>query len=231
MLEIEFVALNKDLKEFLPPPDTAFLPDWLHYLPRYLNKEEEVLEKGYIPSTIKKSQPVLDIIEAGYYIPLPCDVWVDNYGENSISFQWSLESIHLVSQNKADTHKGLPIPPGYYAHSFKWLNPWIVRTPPGYSSLFIHPSYHTHLPFLCSSSIVDTDLYPTPVNFSFFLKHGFDGLIAQGTPMIQVIPFKRDSFKSVISHDEGKYKNLWNKAKTVFFDRYKRFFHSPKTFL
>lgn len=231
MLEIEFIALNKDLLSALTPPHPAISPDWLLGLPNFLNKEAEVLEKGFIPSTIKKSQPVLDVIKSGYHIPLPCDVWVDNYGENSISFQWSLDTIHLVSQNNPDTFKGLPIPLGYYSHSFKWLNPWIVKTPPGYSSLFIHPSFHSNLPFLTMPSIVDTDSYPIPVNFSFFLRQGFDGLIPQGTPMVQVIPFKRDSFKSTISHDDGKYKNLWNKAKTVFFDRYKRFFHSPKTFL
>ena len=231
MLEIEFIALTKDLVNCLPKPFPAKVPDWLHTLSRYTNKEPEVLEKGFIPSTIKNSQPVLDSMTAGYHIPLPCDVWVDNYGENSISFQWSLDTIHLVSQNNPDSVKGMPIPNGYYSHNFKWLNPWIVRTPPGYSCIFQHPAYHLDLPFLCSPVIVDTDEYPTAVNLSFFLKHGFNGLISNGTPMIQVIPFKRIPMKSSISHDDGKYKSLWNKSKTAFFDRYKRFFHKPKTFL
>ena len=68
--------------------------------------------------------------------------------------------------------------------------------------------------------MVDTDKYPIPVHFPFLLKKNFEGLIKQGTPIIQVIPFKRESWKSSYSflkqnehlyrHDKTIGKNLIN---------------------
>lgn len=231
-LPIEFIAPNKDIFEtaFKPFPAKEKMPDWLKDLPRYINKTEEVLSKGFIPSTIKNSVPVLDSIEAGYLIPVPCDVWMDNRGENNLTFQWANDQLAVVSQQVKETHNKLPVPYGYYSYAFKWLNPWIVKTPPGWSCYFTHPTYHTDLPFQTMPQVVDTDRYPTPVNLSFFIKKGFDGLIPMGTPMVQIIPFKRDPFVASFSHDDGKYKNLWSKAKSVFFNRYARFFHSPKSY-
>jgi hypothetical protein len=49
--------------------------------------------------------------------------------------------------------------------------------------------------------------------------------------MVQVIPFKREKFVSSFYYDDGRYKKIWNTAKTVFFDRYKKYFRQPKTFL
>jgi hypothetical protein len=231
-LHIEFIAPNKDLLEIIPKPfpSKEKTPNWLKDMPRYLNKTEEVLSKGFIPSTIKNSIPVLDSIHAGYLIPVPCDVWMDNRGENNLTFQWANDQLAVVSQHVKETHTNLPAPYGYYSYAFKWLNPWIVKTPPGWSCYFTHPAYHSDLPFLSMTQIVDTDKYPTPVNLSFFIKKGFDGLIPMGTPMIQIIPFKRESFVASFSHDDGKYKNLWTKARSVFFNRYSRFFHSPKSY-
>jgi hypothetical protein len=37
------------------------------------------------------------------------------------------------------------------------------------------------------------------------IEKGFEGVIKQGTPLIQVIPFKRESWESeFISHSEGR---------------------------
>ena len=73
---------------------------------------------------------------------------------------------------------------------------WTIKTPPGYSVMISSPVGHNDLPFKCVPAIVDTDKYdaalPTPV----FLKEGFEGVVERGTPMIQVTPFKRESWES-----------------------------------
>jgi hypothetical protein len=81
--------------------------------------------------------------------------------------------------------------------------------------------------------VVDTDEYIAPVNFPFVLNDiNFEGLIPAGTPMAQVIPFKRDSWKMVFGDeektiDQSKVANL---IKTKFFDAYKNSYRKTKEY-
>ena len=52
---------------------------------------------------------------------------------------------------------------------------------------------HRESVFTIMDGIVDTDSYNALVNFPFFLNDwSYEGLIPAGTPMAQVIPFKRE---------------------------------------
>jgi hypothetical protein len=229
---VEFIALKPELLDILEKPynSTKIRPDWFLKSERYIHGEKSIDRNNDPESTIKKCMPVVDGMSAGYHIPLYTDVWVDNKGEKSLSFRWALDDVEAVSFQTPEQHKEYPPLPGHYPSVFKWVNQWIVKTPPGYSCLFLHPMHHD-LPFTCLPAIVDTDKYPAPVNFPFFLKQGFYGLLEKGTPMIQVIPFKREEFKASYSADKkGVFKKTWDKAHTVFFERYQRFFRSSKKY-
>jgi len=231
--KIQFIADTKEMLEVLPRPYPALdkLPDWLCEMPSYYGGEGKgVDEHGDPKTTIKKCMPVFDSMTAGYHIPLHSDVWIDNKGPDDIKIKWAWDTIDVVSMHNRIQYETYPVPDGYYPIGFKWINPWIVKTPPGWSSLFIHPIHYDDLPFKCLTGIVDTDKYPNYVNFIFFMKKNFSGLIPKETPMIQVIPFKRSDFKSEFSYDNGYLKQQWRKAHTVFFDRYKRFFRSHKKY-
>lgn len=232
-VHIEFVAKNKDELEILekPYPSIQNTPSWFKTMPRYIHGHPDVDSYGDPNSTIKKCLPVVDMMGSGYHIPLYSDVWVENAGELNLSFRWSIDSMEVVTSQKAEQHKNYPVPLGYYEPVFKWVNPWIVKTPPGWSTLFLHPQHHEDLPFHSFSALVDTDKHPIPVNFPFFLRKGFDGLIPKGTPLIQVIPFKREKFKAVYKSDEDNFfKRAWDKAHSVFFERYQKHFWSQKTY-
>ena len=82
----------------------------------------------------------------------------------------------------------------------------MIKTPPGYSVLFTHPMNWHYLPFYSLSGVVDTDTYTMPVLFPFMMKNNFEGIIPKGTPVIQIIPFKRDDWKS----------NIYDKVSPVF---------------
>ena len=230
--KIQFIADTKEMLEVLERPYPAIqkLPDWISNIPSYVGGHKGVDEYSDPTSTIKKCMPVFDSITAGYHIPLHSDVWVENKGAEDINIKWSWDTITVVDLQKQEQIQTYPIPDGYYPTVFKWINPWIVKTPPGWSCLFTHPLHSDDLPYKCLPAIVDTDKHPTFVHFPFFLKKSFEGLIQKGTPLIQVIPFKRSDFKSEFSYDTGFFKAQWQKAHTVFFDRYKRFFRSPKKY-
>ena len=230
--KIQFIADTKELLEVLERPYPAIqkLPEWISNMHSYMGGERGVDDFGDPNGTIKKCMPVFDSMTAGYYIPLYSDVWVENGGIENIKFKWSWRSLEVVSVHKSEQHSLYPVPEGYYPHMFKWNSPWIIKTPPGWSCLFTHPMHYDDLPFKCIPAIVDTDKHPTFINFPFFIKKTFNGLIELKTPIIQVIPFKRMNFKSEFSYDHGFLKQQWEKAHAVFFDRYKRFFRSQKKY-
>jgi hypothetical protein len=230
---VKFIASSEDILEIAEKPYPAIqnLPSWFINTDRYSTGEPGIDKHGDPTSTIKKCMPVVDLLGAGYHIPLPSDVWLDNQGEFDMRFRWAIENYQLIVGQEPEQYGNYPTPPGFYIPIYKWANPWIVKTPPGWSSLFLHPSHHGDLPFQCIPAIVDTDKHPTSVNLPFYVRKGFDGLIPKGTPMIQVIPFKRENFKSEFTFDrDNKFKKIWDKAHTVFFERYQKFFWTPKKY-
>jgi hypothetical protein len=76
-----------------------------------------------------------------------------------------------------------------------------MKTPRGWSILVVQPLNRFDLPWTITSGIMDTDQYSTSGNIPFFIREDFDGIIAEGTPIAQVIPFKRQDWKSEIDDD------------------------------
>jgi hypothetical protein len=231
-IKIEFISKSKNLLEILPNPLPAIqnTPKWYDNMPSYVNGKKDINSINKSNSTFKENMPIFDVMTSGYYIPLASDVWVQNENGN-LNFKWAIDNLEIISSHQPEQHSLYPIPDGYMIHIFKWVNPWIIKTPNNYSCLLTHPFHYDDLPFKSLSTIVDTDKYPTPKNFSFLLKKNFEGLIPKGTPLIQVIPFRREKYKSIIHSNSEKYNLMWKKAKTEFFDVYKKFFRSNKTYI
>jgi hypothetical protein len=215
----------------LPQPASKFVPNWYQNMESYINKEKKPTGSGNTDSTIKKCMPVFDAFTAGYIITTPADVWVtikEIDGIKTQYFEWSsysLVAFHAIEQ--APTH------PSKKPYSYpKFMNPWSIKTPKGYSTLFVQP-FHRESVFTILEGVVDTDTYTAAVNFPFVINDpSFEGLIPVGTPMAQVIPFKRDRWKATL----GKQKDLTliaqvtKKLETKFFDRYKTFFWVKKEY-
>jgi len=185
-------------------------------------------------STIKRCMPVFDALTTGYIIPTPCDIFVEKNPDGSTSFNSSLKgymTFHSIIQapyHPENSKKNLnqPIP--------KWKNPWGIETPKGFSCLIINPVHSSNLYFSILEGIVDTDRYTSPTNFPFVLKDPeFEGMIPAGTPLAQVIPFKRSSWKMEMGTEKNLKKVRENRddLSSVFFDRYKRLFWSKKEYL
>jgi hypothetical protein len=171
--------------------------------------------------------PVFDAMTAGYLITTHIDVYV-SIKNNQQYFEWpSLEPVGFHPIEQADKH------PDHNEHSyFKWHNPWSIKTPKGYSTLFVQPMHRESL-FTVLPGIVDTDTYTPPVNFSSVMKDpNFEGLIPKGTPIAQVIPFKREGWEMEIGHKKEfeEQRNITRQIFTEFFDRYKKMFWTPKEF-
>lgn len=218
-----------------PEPASKNIPEWYKELPTYFGDGiKKPIRPDLTTSTIKKCIPVFDAISSGYIIKLGVDVYVepqiDENGKPNPYFQWiSLDAIGFHPIEQVPNH---PSNKGHTVSYPKFINFWSVKTEPGYSCLFITP-LHRDLPFEILPGVVDTDTYTEPVNFPFVLKDiNFEGLIPAGTPIAQIIPFKRDSWKMEYGTESDivQAHSTFAKVRTRFFEGYKTFYWNRKEY-
>jgi len=215
----------KDLLK--PVPAYTMVPDWYKQTDSYVGGDKKPNGEGQTLATIKRCMPVFDAITAGYLILLPADVWVSIKDEQQI-FEWSsfnLISFHPIQQ--------APLHPAKNEHPYaKFNNHWAIKTPKGYSIEIVQPM-HREAVFTILSGVVDTDKYSAPINFPMVINDPkFEGMIAKGTPIAQVIPFKRESWQMEIGDDSDRsdQQNVISELNTRFFDRYKNMFRTIKEY-
>ena len=137
-----------------------------------------------------------DALTAGYQILTNQDIAVEII--NGVpNYSWRQPGVQFVEVSRRTTEMGVPAPAGYSNEHFAWQQPFSLKTPKGYSVLICHPMNRFDLPFMTTSGIVDADGGMQYGSIPFFAKDGWEGIIPAGTPIAQVIPFKRDSWKAV----------------------------------
>ena len=212
-----------------PVPASKMLPEWYKKMPSYSGVKKEFTADG-VNGTIKRCMPVFDMATSGYNIVLPCDVLVTLDALGLPSFTWSIEW-KLVTEHDLIQLSTLKIPDEFIPRAFKWANPWIITTPKGWSTMFLPPSYNDDAVFQILPAIVDTDQFELSVQFPFFLRKGFEGVIKAGTPIAQVIPFKRESWEAEYTTAPAGHKMKTLQKHSRFFEnRYKRTFWNKKEY-
>jgi hypothetical protein len=224
--------LDPSLEE--PIPASKKIPEWYKSISRYIGNEKKPSESGGTSGTVKTCMPVLDSITSGYLILSSSDVYIEKK-DGERYYSWADNNlISFHGQQQATGYPNLENKMGKESIP-KFNNPWIVKTPKGYSCLFITPSHHD-LPFTILPGIVDTDTYFNAVNFPFMPDPDFEGLIPKGTPIAQVLPFRRENWEMSVEHlaDSKKLQKQWQSVSkelsTRFFDRYKKIFWSAKSY-
>jgi hypothetical protein len=177
----------------LPKPSAKYIPDW--YKKTKVNIED-VSTKIQSGKTFKHCVPFLDAISSGYIYELYADLEVEKTA-GFPNLLWRSPEYDMIS-NKQDGSSGMmDIPNGYSSKLYSFNHQLYIKTPPGYSVLITQPFNRTDLPFYALSGIVDTDKSPMfPGGYPIFLKDNFEGIIEKGTPILQIIPFKRERWKS-----------------------------------
>lgn len=214
--------------QFAPVPATRVVPEWYKAMPEYWNGKREVVDTQ-ITHTVKKCVPVWDALTAGYVIRTHVDIQVSERGGQAY-YEWPSQNaigFHPVEQapNHPAVTAGVPYP--------KWHSPWAISTPRGYSCLFIPPMHNPNGIFTVMPGIVDTDTYTAPVNFPFTLDdQAWRGIIPAGTPMVQVIPFKRDDWAMRMGSDKDiqAQGRVTTRLRSVWFNSYKRHFWTRKQY-
>jgi hypothetical protein len=225
---------TKDIPSiYYPRPASENIPEWYKKMNSYVGDSKNTDGKGISLGTLKKCMPVFDVITAGYILVTPADILVkqipDENGIKTAYYEWShfdLIEFHSVLQAPTHPHKN-----EHVAYP-KFINPWGIQTPKGYSTLFIQP-VHRESVFTIFPGLVDTDKYIAPINFPFVLNDSkFEGLIPAGTPIVQVIPVKRENWKMEIGDEQELEKiiKVGTLNKTLMFDKYKNLFRTKKEY-
>ena len=229
--KIIFTNILNVSEEYAPIPSSRIIPEWYKKTTSYINDEKKPDGVGNTTATVKRCMPVFDALTSGYIITTYVDIYLSKTKDGNLKIEApSLNPLgfHPVEQaefipGKTEKTKQFP----------KWMNPWGIKTPNGYSCLFVAPLHHPNEFFKVLPGVVDTDQYTAPVNFPFmFNDQDFEGLIPAGTPMVQVIPFKREQWEMSIGGQEeiNKINSITQNLRSVFFDAYKNKFRSNKEY-
>jgi hypothetical protein len=184
---VEFVCEPEDYGVIPEPqPANRVLPTW------YKNLDGKMGE-GIAKSTVKRCAPFLEAMTRGWIIPLPAELefkFDEESGDFSFhsGFDKEIMNTHNPRQmgGKSNPMTQMPI--------LKFINYWSIKVPEGYSTLLTPPMNRHEPRFRAFSGVVDCDNYFNTINAPALWTGGsWEGVIEAGTPVVQVIPFKRDN--------------------------------------
>jgi len=236
---IKFYPHSEDAMLFSEPPSpaTKFLPNWYKKTPAVIDNDSG-LKFGNANTTVKKCMPIFDLMTAGYIISAPCDIFID--ATNPERLTWSIPQTlasfkgDMFATHAREQYSEMPIDYSRYHKDLLRIFPlWVVGTQSGYSTMFMQPAYADKTPLLAMQAIVDTDTFISDGYFSFLVEKDFKGVIKQGSPLIQLIPFKRNDWKMEIAsveESEKKLKGQRLKVRSSFMNAYKNKFRHKKDY-
>jgi hypothetical protein len=212
-----------------PLPAKKILPEWYKNQKSYTDINE---------ATIKKCIPIFDAMTFGYFLLLQSDITIDSRNKDKLSISTDNDFDNKIFKNHSfDQYSEYKIPFGYHSEIIRIHPMWCVKTSKGYSSLFLNPIHHESKDLIAIDGLIDTDNFISDGYLSFFVKSDSIFTIKKGTPLIQVIPFKREKWemekktveetKKIIEYenDLGLIKNKKHQL-----GAYKNIFHVKKMF-
>mgnify|MGYP001053910133 FL=1 len=204
MPTIEFTSYNPNtLKYSKPILASKVQPEWWKKM-----RINEIV-RGDKQQTIRACPAMQDWLTMGYYLVAETDIVVQvgqdlNSDGGTQTSAWSYEQKKIGSSSHPDTQFGNAMEPEKRAglpvkDAFKFRNPWNIKTPDGYSTLYLDPFLHQNQHFSVWPGIIDTDKFNLNMDNAqiiFYPKVDHSFIIKKGTPIVQIIPFRREEWSS-----------------------------------
>jgi hypothetical protein len=221
-----------------PKPAKFHLPEWYKKATLFEGKNKINPEVDtYLPHLgFKTCMSFFDGLTLGYMISTEQDIWLLADPDQPSDGESGKAKVHWngvtqpVEVRDTSTNATLPIPLGCADSHLAWKVQWGVNLPKGYSALYTHPINRFDLPFITLTGVMD-DGFISGGNVPFFMKKNFYGLIPAGTPILQVIPFKRESWTSRVNRELLALSNVQRqRARSVHRGWYKKNIWKKKRF-
>lgn len=229
-MKIEFIPCDQDTEICVPPPVPAkdMLADWYKDIPRFNGGSPQIV-MGRVNNSVKACYPFYDAITSGYIQKTWCDIYI-SFDNNQAEYSFSCGPEIM----KIRDFVNIKLSDDYWPFEFTWKMRWSVKTPPGWSYMITSPFNRLDLPFDSLSGITDSDLfnYTMEGDYPFYVKKSFNNfIIPAGTPMYQIVPFKRENWqKNIAKFNEYKIKKTTYELRKNFFGGYKKYFHQKKSY-
>jgi hypothetical protein len=229
-LKISFTPVfhNPEHRLTAPEPAIKHVPEWYRSLSKFDKSNDEItlapennLGTDGAQVSTKMCMPFLDATTAGYMYVLEDDLHVSLDKDGKPTLSWKGDVMLVDKRPIID----IVVPDNCHPIHYGWRMNWYYETPPGHSVLITHPMNRYDLPFYVQSGIVESDIWGLPVFIAFFLKRNFQGVIPKGTPIMQIIPFKRDSWElEVIDTEEeiNRHEFLAENRRSMLYGYYKK---------
>ena len=223
-MEIKFYCTDL-YRDDIPEPKTAAanLPDWFRKTDNLIKSKcpfaftspTDVEAKV----NIKNCPAVFDYMSTGYVIRAWDNLIIRNI-DGSLYVNWEKYVLHAgpdahvfsthytKSQMSGLCGEGEPLYGGFH----KLLTPWFVKTPPGVSLYITNPSQYRDKRFTSVDGVIHPEEKPITLQWFFewnkelplnVSEENFDvntHVIKKGTPLMVVIPFKRDKYVSKVEY-------------------------------
>jgi hypothetical protein len=172
----------------LPQPAHKSIPRW------YKEPDMKPLDDKPLQKSVRGCMPFMEALTFGWILPVPTDIAITR-PEDGIKVEWNPRQFKSMGTHTKPQVGGDAFP--HDGDILKFNMPYMLRTPKGVSTLYMPPLNRIETRFRPFSGVVDTDEYVNEINIPvLLLDDEFEGIIEAGTPLAQVIPFKRDSLVS-----------------------------------
>lgn len=232
--EVSFAPISKAAEQVVPRPEPAgkVMPQWWKDTPAFKNGgAPKYAFDGSVDASMKLCVPFADTFRFGYIQKTWQEIRINPLFDGE-EFEYNFPTSPEIVTMRDETYLPESYFQGHYPVELEWKSQWIPKLPKGYSALITHPLNRHDLPFTTLTGIVDSDSFwhENEANHPFMVKKGFEGIIPIGTPMFQIIPFKRDDWESVQEEYDPNSRFNVNKVRAMFYGGYKNMFWKKKTF-
>ena len=197
-------------------------PLWVKNQRKYQNNSDKFLN----------CPGMADLMKTGYIIPAPCNIKIKANRAGTVILLDDPVLTRALPMNEKLVTGLMAIDESVKFSIHKIHMPWGIFTKPGYSAHILPASFHS--PFLNDlyvyAGTVDYDNFHT-CNFIFSAIRECEIEIPMGTPLLQIIPFKRENITGVCMKastlDNDKLAHGFpGKVKAA----YRKFFHKIKSY-
>jgi hypothetical protein len=218
----KFAKISPDFLDIVPIKNV--IPKWYKNIPA---KNSNV--NPFMQHTGKICVPFLEAFTTGYTMLLPVDIFATPIPQGGLSFK--IASNKNIINERHPEQMPMPIPNEYHKNHYIWQIPNAFEAPPGYSTVVMHPLNRFDLPFYTLGGVVDDFKMPGGGSLPVFFKKDFSGLLPAGTPIAQILLFKRENW---IAKEVPELKDeadlIGQKARNVMSGYYKQLFWRKKSY-
>jgi hypothetical protein len=180
-----------------PQPASSVAPSWMKEMPSVNEDIRKHFWRG--SNTMKVCSGILDSTQLGYVIFAPWDFdIVTSDGQYKVETNWVDKFVDIfVPELSAD----YPFPEGHKQIFFKVTLPYRIKTSKGTSTLITSLKWRPEINHKVVEGSVDTDDFYSDLHFVFSMEENSRLSIRKGDPLLQIIPYRRESWTQ---HIEAK---------------------------